>query len=118
MQLSSRSPGRPHQPHPPPPASAAAPVPGAVAGYRLVELGTLGGDSSSAVAMNNRGDVVGRAQAADGTYSGFLWRHGRMTDLGALTPTDVNDRGQVVGYPTDGSGGYVWLKRKLLATPS
>ncbi|RAO54396.1 hypothetical protein [Micromonospora saelicesensis] len=86
------------------PASAAAPVPG----YRMVELGTLGGDSSFALAMNNRGDVVGRAQAADGTYRGFLWRHGRMTDLGAFTPTDVNDRGQVVGYPADGSGGYVW----------
>ncbi|MFG1897288.1 hypothetical protein ACGFIP_25070 [Micromonospora zamorensis] len=83
------------------PTSAAAPVPG----YRPVEVGTLCGDSSSAVAMNDRGDVVGRAQAADGTYRGFLWRHGRMTDLAAFTPTDVNDRGRIVGYPTDGSGG-------------
>ncbi|MEU7920666.1 hypothetical protein [Micromonospora zamorensis] len=97
-----------------PTASAAA----AVHGYRLVELGTLCGDSSSAVAMNDRGGVVGRAQAADGTYRGLLWRHCRVTDLAAFTPTDVNDRGQVVGYPTDGSGGYVWLKKKLLATPS
>ncbi|WP_433313261.1 hypothetical protein ACQP0U_29275 [Micromonospora sp. CA-269861] len=91
-----------------PTAGAASAAPGAPAGYRMVDLGTLGGDSSFASAMNNRGDVVGRAQAADGTHRGFLWRHGRMTDLGAFTPTDVNDRGQVVGYPDDGSGGYVW----------
>ncbi|MEU1589227.1 hypothetical protein [Micromonospora sp. NPDC005710] len=89
-----------------PTASVAAPVPGAPTSYRLVDLGTLGGDSSSASAMNGRGDVVGRAQAADGTYRGFLWRHGRMVDLGAFTPTDVNDRGQVIGYSS--SGGHIW----------
>ncbi|WP_433354753.1 hypothetical protein ACQPYV_30405 [Micromonospora saelicesensis] len=61
-----------------------------MAGYRLVELGTLGGDSSFALAMNNRSDVVGCAQAAEGTYYGFIWRHGRMTDLGAFTrPTST-----------------------------
>ncbi|MET8094401.1 hypothetical protein [Micromonospora sp. NPDC005220] len=89
-------------------APNAAAASGARASYRMVDLGTLGGDSSFASAMNDRGDVVGRAQAAGGTWRGFLWHHGRMTDLGAFTPTDVNDRGQVVGYPDDGSGGYVW----------
>ncbi|MEU4712826.1 hypothetical protein AB0F73_04035 [Micromonospora purpureochromogenes] len=70
--------------------------------------------------MNDRGDVVGRAQAADGTYRGFLWRHGRMIDLGAFNPTDVNDRGQVVGTRGDGSGGYVWHRGVLrpLGAPS
>ncbi|RAO57729.1 hypothetical protein LUPAC06_02951 [Micromonospora saelicesensis] len=48
------------------------PASAAVAGYRLVELCTLGGDSSSGVAMNTRSDVVGCAQAAEGTYCGFL----------------------------------------------
>ncbi|MEV2236611.1 hypothetical protein [Micromonospora sp. NPDC049891] len=78
------------------------------ADYRAVDLGTLGGDSSYATAMNDRGDVVGRAQGADGIYRGFLWRHGRMIDLGAFSPTDVNDRGQVVGVRDDGPGAYVW----------
>ncbi|MFE2613279.1 hypothetical protein ACFXA2_06660 [Micromonospora chalcea] len=102
------------------PTVAAPAAPGALAGYRMVDLGTLGGDSSYASAMNDRGDVVGRAQAADGTYRGFLWRHGRMIDLGAFDPIDVNDRGQVVGTRGDGSGGYVWHRGVLrpLGAPS
>ncbi|MCX5067694.1 hypothetical protein OOJ91_17780 [Micromonospora lupini] len=91
-----------------PTASAASPVPGALASYRMVDLGTLGGDSSFASAMNDRGDVVGRAQAADGIYRGFLWRDGQMIDLGAFTPIDVNDGGEVVGYTDNGFAGHVW----------
>ncbi|MER5701428.1 hypothetical protein ABT023_05645 [Micromonospora sp. NPDC002296] len=103
------------------PTAAASAAPGALAGYRMVDLGTLGGDSSYASAMNDRGDVVGRAQAADGSYRGFLWRHGRMVDLGdAFHPIDVNDRGQVVGIRSDGAGGYVWYRGVLrpLGDPS
>lgn len=101
------------------PAAASA-APGVPAGYRMVDLGTLGGDSSYATAMNDGGDVVGRAQTADGTYRGFLWRHGRMIDLGAFDPTDVNDHGEVVGIGDDGSGGYVWHRGVLrpLGDPS
>lgn len=104
------------------PASAApaSTAPDALAGYRMVDLGTFGGDSSYASAMNDHGDVVGRAQAADGTYRGFLWRHGRMIDLGALHPIDVNNHGQVVGIRGDGTGGYVWHRGVLrpLGDPS
>ncbi|TDC43506.1 hypothetical protein [Micromonospora sp. KC213] len=101
-------------------ASPAAVAPGALASYRVVDLGTFGGDSSYATAMNDRGDVVGRAQAADGTFRGFLWRDGRMIDLGAFNPIDVNDHGQVVGGHGDGSGGYVWHRGVLrsLGDPS
>ncbi|MEG3637335.1 hypothetical protein [Micromonospora palythoicola] len=81
--------------------------------YRAVDLGTLGGDSSYATAMNDRGDVVGRAQGVDGVYRGFLWRKGRMIDLGDFSPIDVNDRGQVVGVRDDGSGAYVWHRGVL-----
>jgi probable HAF family extracellular repeat protein len=81
--------------------------------YRLVDLGTLGGDSSFATAMNDRGAVVGRAQTADGSYHGFLWRRGRMTDLGLLSPADVNNRGQVVGTRDDVSGAFLWSRGRL-----
>jgi probable HAF family extracellular repeat protein len=81
--------------------------------YRLLDLGTLGGDSSFATAMNDRGAVVGRAQTADGTYHGFLWRRGKMTDLGPLSPSDVNNRGQVVGTRDDVSGAYRWSRGTL-----
>jgi probable HAF family extracellular repeat protein len=89
------------------------------AGYRLVDLGTLGGDSSYATAMNDRGAVVGRSQVADGTYHGFLWRNGAMADLGRLSPIDVNNRGQIVGTLDDADGAYLWTRGTLvaLATP-
>ena len=83
------------------------------AGYRLVDLGTLGGRSSYATAMNDRGDVVGRSQVADGSYHGFLWRRGRMIDLGTLSPNDVNNRGQVVGTLDDAPSAYLWKAGRL-----
>ncbi|MEV6598666.1 hypothetical protein AB0M36_17670 [Actinoplanes sp. NPDC051346] len=96
-----------------PTAAPATPGASAPAEYRMVDLGTLGGESSYATAMNDGGDVVGRAQGADGTYRGFLWRHGRMIDLGDFDPIDVNNRGEVVGIRDDGSGGYVWHRGVL-----
>lgn len=73
-------------------------------GYRLVDLGTLGGESSFATAINDHGDVVGSSQTADGTYHGFLWRNGEMTDLGAVNPYDINNKGQIVGTVETQSG--------------
>jgi probable HAF family extracellular repeat protein len=87
----------------------------AAAGYRVVDLGTLGGDSSYATAMNDRGAVVGRSQVADGTYHGVLWRNGAMTDLGRLSPIDINNRGQIVGTLDDADGAYLWTKGTLVA---
>jgi len=78
--------------------------------YRALDLGTLGGESSVATAMNDRGAVVGRAQAADGTWHGFLWRGGAMLDLGLFSPRDINNHGQIVGTHDDGSGAYRWVQ--------
>lgn len=58
----------------------------------LTDLGTFGGDKSTARALNDRGDVVG-----EGGH-GFLWNDGTSRDLGALTtPHGINERRQVVG---------------------
>lgn len=38
------------------------------------DLPTLGGESGSAVAINNRGTVVGRAQDASGAFHAVVWR--------------------------------------------
>jgi probable HAF family extracellular repeat protein len=86
----------------------------AAAGYRLIDLGTLGGESSFATAMNDRGAVVGRAQTADGAYHGFVWRDGAMADLGLFSPMDINNRGQIVGTRDDADGAYLWSRGTLL----
>lgn len=78
--------------------------------YSLVDLGTLGGPTSEAADLNNLGDVVGAAATADGQTHAFLYRNGRLVDLGTLVggttsgATAVSDSGTVVG--TSGINAY------------
>jgi probable HAF family extracellular repeat protein len=71
--------------------------------YRLTELGTLGGASSRASALNNSGQVVGTSETVLGTSEAFLYSNGQMVTLGTLPgSTDsqafaINDSGLVVG---------------------
>ena len=73
-------------------------------GYSITDLGTLGGTSSEAAAVNNPGDVVGSSTTAAGVSHAFLYRNGLMFDLGTLPggsasqATAINDRGDIVGY--------------------
>jgi probable HAF family extracellular repeat protein len=78
---------------------------------QITNLGTFGGNESSAAAVNNRGQVVGlTTNAIPDAFSGFgtqerafLWENGTIQDLGTLgTGTDaaaafVNEGGQVAG---------------------
>lgn len=70
----------------------------------MVDLGTLGGLSSEAFAVNPSGQVVGISYRADGPAHAFSWtRTGGMVDLGALgggssEAHTVSASGQVVGY--------------------
>jgi probable HAF family extracellular repeat protein len=76
-------------------------------------LGTLGGKTSGAIAVNNRGQVVGRsALTANAGFHAFVWENGRMTDLGTLhglvsEPVAVNDHGRIIGsvITKPGTGG-------------
>src|SRR5262249_15237934 len=52
--------------------------------YAITDLGTLGGATSWANAINNSGQVVGNAQTAGGSYHPFLYSSGVLTDLGIL----------------------------------
>jgi probable HAF family extracellular repeat protein len=80
-------------------ALLASPASAQVSGstLRMLDLGTLGGESSYAIAMNDWGDVIGNSAVADGSWHGFLWHKGGMTDLGSLDPVDINIRGDIAG---------------------
>jgi probable HAF family extracellular repeat protein len=74
---------------------------------KMLDLGTLGGTSGLAYALNNRGEVVGASNlAGDVTFHPFLWSKSEgMKDLGTLGgtlgfSTHINDAGEVVGIAT------------------
>jgi probable HAF family extracellular repeat protein len=85
----------------------------------MVDLGTLGGTESVAVAVNRHGLVIGQSTTRTGDKHAFVWTAaGGMADLRTLGGTesnavDVNERGQVVGQstPKDGSKPHavMWL---------
>lgn len=88
----------------------------------MQSLGTLGGQESSASAINDAGQIVGEAQASNGIYKAFLYANGTMYNLGSLgnadsesVAHDINSYGHIVGSselgPDDG-----WARRAFLYT--
>lgn len=87
-------------------------------------LPSLSGNFSEGMALNEDGVVVGVSQIRDGRYTfgrAVLWSGGSITDLGVLpgypdsSATDVNNRGQVVGYAEDPLAGptyraFLWKR--------
>jgi probable HAF family extracellular repeat protein len=67
-----------------------------------VDLGTLGGERSAAIGLNDHGDVVGFAENALGQSRAFLYSDGVMTDIGTLggitaNANAINNSGEIVG---------------------
>lgn len=83
----------------------------------MTDLGTLGGTDSRAVAINDRGQVIGTSSTASGRYHAFIWQDGVMTDLGVLPGKSnskaaaINDRGQVVGDSDDRA--FLWQHKRM-----
>jgi probable HAF family extracellular repeat protein len=91
----------------------------AVSPYLAIDLGTLGGSSSYALALNQSGQVVGDSSTASGQVHAFSWtKAGGMIDLGTFggsrtVALAVNDEGQVVGYgytPSGASRAFSWTR--------
>ena len=84
------------------------------------DLGTLGGPTGVANAVNEAGEVVGYADLAPGAATltdAFLWKKGKMTDLGTLAghcfsgAGAINAKTQITGasFPCDGSPAHAFL---------
>lgn len=97
-------------------------------GAGLEDLGTLGGDYSTALDINDGGSIVGESTTAAGERRAFLWHAGVMTDLNTLLPAGsgmtllrakaINNLGQIVGDARVGSATNVFvLSPEALGTP-
>lgn len=75
----------------------------------LSDLGTLGGSSAEALALNDRDVVVGDSTTASGARHAFRWHSGTMDDLGTLggatsVAAGINGSGEIVGWSTTAAG--------------
>jgi probable HAF family extracellular repeat protein len=91
----------------------------------MQDLGTLPGDAnSSAISINDAGEVVGVSFDASFNFRAFLRQSGVMMDLNTLIPADsplqlmvatsINARGQITGIALETSSGEA---HAFLATP-
>ncbi|MDO8597914.1 MAG: hypothetical protein Q7R45_14990, partial [Sulfuricaulis sp.] len=78
---------------------------------QLNDLGTLGGQTSQARAINNVDQIVGFSETASGATHGFLWQSGAMTDIGPFIgpKLDINGTGKVVGSQLIGGASHAVL---------
>jgi probable HAF family extracellular repeat protein len=70
--------------------------------YRVIDLGTLGGTTSSGNAINNIGWVTGGSNEANGTQIATLWANGFQIPLGTLGGPGSN-----VGWPVKNNFGLI-----------
>jgi probable HAF family extracellular repeat protein len=91
----------------------------------MKDLGVLpGDDNSGAIAINERGEVVGVSNDTEGNGRAFIWRNGLMSDLNTLVPAEsplylvaafgINGRGEIVGFGATESGDI----HAFVATPN
>jgi probable HAF family extracellular repeat protein len=81
-------------------------------------LPDLGSGSADVSGMNNAGQLVGSMGMGGSSLHAILWQDGAIIDLNSLVEgtgwtllcaTDINDKGQIVGYGTNGSGYSAFL---------
>ncbi|SDP70128.1 hypothetical protein [Desulforhopalus singaporensis] len=67
---------------------------------QAIDIGTLGGNYSLAIAINNFGQIIGTSKTDSGERHGFFWEPTNgMVDLGNnIWVNGINDLSQVTGY--------------------
>lgn len=95
---------------------------------KLLDLGTLGGKTSEAADMNDRGQIVGTSETKAIRHSdggaikhAFLWQGGKMHDLGALGGNAseahaINERGWIIGSSFTATGddhAVLWMNGRI-----
>ena len=93
---------------------------------QALDVGTLGGESSRANAINDLPQVVGVAQRADNQEHAFIWTWNdgirELTGMPAAATRsearDINDQGQVVGFywMNHKENAFVWSASTALRT--
>ena len=94
---------------------------------KLTDIGDLpgGNKSSFANAINNRGEVVGSSESANGSEA-VLWSHGHLMSLGNLpggatfsTASAINDRAVIIGEGQNDTGNwaFIWREGVMSALP-
>jgi len=104
----------------------------------ITDIGTLGGNNSQAVGINDPGEVIGTAEimtVPDPDLGfvpshGFVWRDGDISDVGTLGGRlswagGINNRGQIVGastlFPDEPTNfnvhGFLWDAGRLTDLP-
>ena len=74
----------------------------------FTDLGTLGGAGSAASAINNHGQIVGRAQGRNGRWIAFSWKNGVMTRIGTLSEIRYNEKSYgSAAFAVNGNGRVV-----------
>ena len=88
-------------------------------------LGTMGFKNNTPIAINDKGQVIGRLQDKGKKHradeSWYIWQNGKMTELNALNalhayPKSFNNAGQIVGIIWDDKEeyqGFFWEKGKI-----
>ena len=69
---------------------------------QVIDLGTLGGDTSNAYGINNLGVIAGYSYNSSGDFLGFIYQNGTMTPIGTLGGSwsiayAINDQNQIAG---------------------
>lgn len=86
----------------------------------VVDLGKFTANGATdAIAINDRGQVVGASVAADGAFHAFLWENGTMTDLTTFgvrgeygtSGLGISEQGDVFGTRNDSAGNTAWVIR-------